>query len=146
MARRTALFLAACALALGIPWAASPASAHTDACAGAGLGSVGTPHGYLAAGAPSTTTSMAVNIVFGGCATTFTETLFAEISGWCETTTGHGVTSSGHTFTLTGSLYSFVLAGQVTGNVTLYSGTLDAPCEPEINNTYRATSALVLNH
>lgn len=145
MRRFLAVLGLAVALTWGLPMSLQPAGAHADACAGNGFAASSAPHGYLALGAPFTTSAMFVNLVFGACATS-EFWAYMELSGWCESTTGWGETSTGHRFTVTGSAYKFVLAGEVTGTISVYAEALVPPCVPEIGNNYRATSANLQIH
>lgn len=142
MRRRIVLLLATIAVGLGVP-AAQPATAHTDACAGWGLANVSAPHGYLATGAPSTTSDIVIGLSSGACAASFSPSFFVTVSGWCETTVGSGVTNTGHAFNVTGSGYNFVFTGGVTGTISLY--THYGPCIPFFGSFW-ATGQVAFTH
>lgn len=145
MRSRIALGIALCAAMLGVPGAVAPAAAHTDVCIGEGIAWVDGTHGFLANGAPPTTTNFGFNPTSGSCLPSLTIlTLSGTLSGWCEMATGSGGTGA-HTFTMTGSGYRFVLQGEVTGTLTLHNG-IAGPCVGQNNGHYYATIAVTLKH
>jgi hypothetical protein len=145
MRRRLVLLVAVATLALAAPGTVQPAAGfHQDACAGFGFANLSPKLGYMALGEPFTSSSFVVNIVFGTCASGFSFSAFGTVQGWCESTTGWGVTNTGHEFTITGSALSWVLAGEATGTMKLYAERIALPCEPEIGDSYRATTDVVL--
>lgn len=105
-----------------------------------------TSHGYKAAGAPYTTGTLTVLMLTGTCAVSSGFSMFAELSGWCESTTGWGVTNSGHYFTLMGSGYKLVAFGDAIGTIELHAVNLVLPCQPLVGQLYQATIAVALTH
>lgn len=124
----------------------SPANGHDDFCTGHGSAEMTTLHGYKASGSPSTTATLWLQISTGTCVGPFGFSMMAELSGWCESTTGWGLTDSGHYFTLAGSGHKLVAFGEAIGTIELHAVNLVLPCEPFVGNIYQATIALALTH
>lgn len=136
--RGRAALLASTAVALGLGAPSLPSASATDACAGLGSAHVASPH--EATSIATTSTGFAATLDLGGCSAHSTITLDGVLSGTCAHTVGTGRTSTGHGFTLSGSGYSFVLAGGVVGTLSLVDGDgVGSPCSPSsslTNSTY----------
>jgi hypothetical protein len=150
MKTRIGLLIASAAIASATFFSPSPASAHTDVCAGSGVAVLS--NGF---GVPALHPINHANFTFqlgGGvgvavCLAKAQLNAFGTVWGHCGHSTGVGRTTNGHPFLLQGVGNEMVVTGDVVGTFTFDEDPLDSgSCLSSSATRFLITAELALTH